>query len=73
MISEVDKAIIKHLEEHSGKTLQRDLLSDLRARYNEGYLYQRLRTLESRGHLTKEKDTSGHVLLVRLQAPEVTA
>jgi len=73
MISEVDKAIIKHLEEHSGKTLQRDLLSDLRARWNEGYIYARIRTLQSRGHLVKERDSSGHVLLVRLQAPEVSS
>ena len=73
MISEVDKAIIKHLEEHSGKTLQRDLLSDLRARWNESHLHSRIRTLQSRGHLTKEKDPSGHVLLVRLRAPEVSA
>lgn len=73
MLSEVDTAIIQYLEEHSGRTLQKYLLSDLRARWNESYLHARIRTLQSRGHLVKEKDTSGHVLLVRLQAPEVTA
>lgn len=73
MISEVDKAIIRFLEEHGGRTLQKYLLEDLRARWNEGYLYGRIRTLESRGHLKKERDTSGHVLLVRLQTQEVSA
>lgn len=72
-MSEVDKAIIKHLEEHSGKELQRYLLSDLRATWNEHYIHGRIRTLESRGHLMKERDASGHVLLVLLHAPEVSA
>ena len=73
MLSEVDSEIIQYLEEHSGRTLQKCLLSDLRARWNESYIHARIRTLQSRGHLVKEKDTSGHVLLVRLQAPEVSA
>ncbi len=72
-MSEVDKAIIRYLEEHNGKTLQRDLLSDLRATWNEHYIHGRIRTLESRGHLVKEKDTSGHVLLVRLRTHGVSA
>lgn len=73
MLSEVDSAIIQYLEKHSGNTLQRDLLSELRARWNESHLHSRIRTLQSRGHLTKEKDPSGQVLLVLLQAPEVSA
>ncbi|OQA49325.1 MAG: hypothetical protein BWY45_03496 [Euryarchaeota archaeon ADurb.Bin294] len=73
MLSEVDSEIIQYLEEHSGRTLQKCLLSDLRARWNESYLHSRIRTLQSRGQLAKDKDTSGNVLLVRLQAPEVTA
>lgn len=73
MISEVDTAIIQYLEEHSGRALQKYLLSDLRARWNESYLHARIRTLQSRGHLEKTRDTSGHVLLVRLKTPEVSA
>lgn len=73
MLSEADEAIIQHLEEHGGKALQKTLLSDLRVKWNEGYLYGRIRTLQSRSQLTKEKDSSGQVLLVRVIHQEISA
>jgi len=69
MVSNADKAIIQYLEEQSGKAKQKDLLDVLRARWSEGYLYQRIRTLESRRHLERGRDSSGHVLLFLVTAP----
>ena len=57
MISEADKAIIKHLEEHSGKRF-RETCYQTCARWNESYIHARIRTLQSRGHLVKERDTA---------------
>lgn len=73
MLSDVDNAIVRFLDEHDGRSFQKYLLSDLRARWNEGYVRTRIRTLVSRGLLTKEKDTSGHILLVLVPAQEISA
>lgn len=73
MLSDVDIAIIQRIEENGGKILQKYLLSDLRVRWNEGYLYGRIRTLQSRGQLKKDTDSSGHVLLVRVIPQEIPA
>jgi len=69
--SEADKAIIQYLEEQSGKAKQSALINATRARWTEGYIYQRLRTLESRGQLERERDASGRVLIFLVKDSEV--
>ena len=68
MPSKADIEIIQFLQRSDGKASQKDVIQSMRALFNDGHIYRRIRHLEARGLLVIER--TGSDIIITLP-PEV--